>query len=144
MVKVNLAGVTVGEYDALPKGLYNCSVTSFLDKVSKKGKPMVEWQFTIIEGELKGRKIWLNNTLTPESLWAFKRSLLAVGFTEEQLEGDLEVEAEDVIDQECTIRTDQEEYNGKMQTRVVGLYAPGVIPDEAVAGEGDELDIPFE
>jgi hypothetical protein len=144
MVKVNLAGITVGEYDALPRGLYNCRVTSFVEKTSKGGKPMVEWQFTVTEGELKGRKIWLNNTLTKESLWAYKRTLLAVGFTEEQLEGDVEIEADEVLEQECVIRTDQESYNGKMQTRVVGLYAPGTIPDEATAGGVDELDIPFE
>lgn len=144
MVKVNLAGISVGEYDALPKSLYNCRVTSFIDKVSKTGKPMVEWQFTVQDGDMKGRKIWLNNTLTKESLWAYKRTLLAVGYTEEQLEGDVEIEAEDVIDQECVIRTDQEMYNGKAQTRVTGLYAPGTIPDEATDGDMDELDIPFE
>lgn len=141
MVKVNLAGITTGEFEALPRAYYNVRVSSFTEKESKKGKPMVEWQFTVTDGEFKGRRIWLNNTLTKEALWAYKRTLLAIGFTEEQLEGDVEIEADEVVDLECVLKTDQEEYNGKTQTRVVGLYPAGTIPEEA--GD-DELEIPFE
>ena len=147
MVKVNLKGVSVDDIEPLPRAYYPMRVSACVQKKSKdKGQPYLEWQFTVREGDFKGRKAWLNTSLQQQALFALKRLLLALGSAKEDLEDEIEFEPVDYIDMECVVKIDHREYQGKLQQNVVGVY-PADFDFEG-ADAGDELsdleDIPFE
>jgi len=147
MVKVNLKGVSVDDIEPLARGFYPVRVSACVQKKSKeKNKPYLEWQFTVREGDHKGRKAWTNTSLQPQALFALKRLLLALGSSKEDLDGEIEFEPVDYIDAECVIKIDHREYEGKVQQNVAGVYPADFDYEGADAGDDlSELeDIPFE
>lgn len=150
MAKVNLAGIEVGDFEALPKGFYPVRVSKYEEKSSKKGKPYISWEFTVsADHDSAGRKIWYNTSLQPQALWNLKRLLLAFGIDEEDLEGEIDLEGEEYIDSEFVVRVDHRQYQGKTQQDIVGVYpqdfdyeSADVSEDDLSLNEGEEL--PFE
>ena len=50
-----------GEFGAVPKGEYVCHVTQGeLESSRTKGTPGYKIEFTILDGDFKGRKLWLD------------------------------------------------------------------------------------
>lgn len=52
-----------GNFDDLPDGSYEVKIDSMELKESKKGDPMFATQFTVLEGDHKNRKIWMNQII---------------------------------------------------------------------------------
>lgn len=76
------------EIGPLPRGSYVCHATKGeLEQSRTKGTPGFKLEFTVIEGEFTGRKLWLDLWLTPAALPATKRDLAKLEIiSEAQLE----------------------------------------------------------
>ena len=55
-----------GDFGPVPRGVYVCHVTNGeLETSRSKGTPGYKIEFTVIEGDFKGRKLWYDCWLTP-------------------------------------------------------------------------------
>lgn len=108
MVKINLGEIP--DFENLPKGIYHFLVSEVnVDETSADSKHpgAVKWnvELTVQDGELEGRKEFLNIMFDPYVPYALPQLLRAtVGqhkWSEEDLQdGDIDVEAEDLLDLE--------------------------------------------
>jgi len=72
----------VGEFGPVPRGAYICHVTKGELESSRTNRtPGYKVEFTILDGEFKGRKLWLDCWLTPAALPQTKRDLAKLGIT---------------------------------------------------------------
>jgi hypothetical protein len=85
-----------------------------------KGTPMINWEFTIIsssDGDTKyeNRKVWMNTVIHERSLFNLKGLLRASGtFSNEQLEGELDFEPEEIVNSTVIGVIAQRTYNGDL------------------------------
>ena len=71
-----------GDFGAVPRGEYVCHVTKGELESSRTNRtPGYKIEFTILEGEFKGRKLWLDCWLTDDALPMSKRHLGKLGIT---------------------------------------------------------------
>ena len=76
----------VEDLKAMPKGDYVLKVFSHTLKLKNVNgkpdptKPYIEWQFLVVEGKYKGRKLFNNNSLQVKSLPYLKMFLKTCGF----------------------------------------------------------------
>ena len=77
-----------GDFGPIPKGDYVCHATKGeLESSRTKGTPGYKIEFTIIEGDFQGRKLWHDCWLTAAALPQTKRDLGKLGIsTPEQME----------------------------------------------------------
>ncbi len=77
-----------GDFGPVPRGEYQCHVTrGELESSRLKATPGYKVEFTICDGEYRGRKLWLDCWLTPAALAMSKRDLMKLGIaTPEQME----------------------------------------------------------
>ena len=83
-----VATEAAGDFGAVPRGEYACHVTrGELESSRTNRTPGYKIEFTIIEGEFKGRRLWHDSWLTPAALAQSKRDLGKLGIvTPEQME----------------------------------------------------------
>ena len=75
-----------GEFGPVPRGEYVCHVTKGeLESSRSKGTPGYKVELTIIEGEFKGRKLWLDFWLTGAALPMSKRDLGKLGIVSPEM-----------------------------------------------------------
>jgi len=119
-------------FTPLPQGYYQAMVEKCEETVSKNTRnPMIRWVFSITEPEeFLGRKAYYNTMLAKNSRWVLKRLLLALGYAEDDLEGEVVFEEEDVIGLECTLVIVPDEYDGKPTSRVDAILEAGVQEGE--------------
>lgn len=90
---------------------------------------MINWEFTVISdvnGDTKyaKRKLWMNTVLHETTMFNIKGLLRAVGlFTDEELEGELDFEPEDVLNIEILAVVAQRPYNGDMTNDIKRVRA---------------------
>ena len=66
----------------LPRGVYECHATKGEHTKSKlKGTECYNIEFTVLDSEYKGRKLWYSLWLTPAARQMSKRELMKLGFT---------------------------------------------------------------
>jgi len=124
-LSVNLTGVET-KASALPPGMYLGAVDKAEEKTSQSGNPYVSWVFNIIEpDEFVGRKAFYNTSLLPQSLWVLKRLLSALGYEDDQLDGEIELELSDMIGVEATLVLVADEYKGETTSRVDRVLPAG-------------------
>lgn len=71
-----------GDFGPLPRGVYICHATNReLEKSISKGTPCYKLEFTVIEGEFKGRKLWDPLWLSAAALPGSKRDLAKLSIT---------------------------------------------------------------
>ena len=71
-----------GEFRPVPRGVYVCHATKGeLESSRSKSTPGYKVEFTVIDGDFKGRKLWLDCWLTPAALPQSKRDLAKLGIT---------------------------------------------------------------
>ncbi len=76
------ATTAAGEFGPVPRGVYACRITKGqLESSRSKGTPGYKVEFTIIEGDFQGRKLWADFWLTPAALPQSKRDLAKLGIT---------------------------------------------------------------
>lgn len=124
MVKINFQGVqTDRSFDPVPVGIYENQFTSYKfgktgPNSKNPGEDKVDLQFTITgnvpgEEEFKGRKFFRTCTFSADSLWAFKRTMQALGTTVDwEDEGGIDPDAvcREVLNNLCQIKVSIEDY----------------------------------
>lgn len=135
-IKVDFTGVETREFEPLPIARYPVSVTAApVQQGGESGADYVAWEFTVQGGEYDGRKGWLNTSLLPQSLWATKRVLLALGVPEEEVEGeieDMEAFLEALIGREGIMVVGHRKWQGETRQDV-----RRILPSE---GEGESAE----
>jgi hypothetical protein len=93
--------------DALPTGKYHVAITDVDVRFSGPGAkhPGSEYwaiEFTVQDGEYKGRKLWTNASMLEHALYTIKGILEAIG--RETTGNDFELEPDDLINEELIVR----------------------------------------
>lgn len=75
-----------GDLGPVPKGVYDCHATKGeLHSSRPKSTPGYKIEFTILDGEYKGRKLWQDCWLTAAALGQSKRDLGKLGITSPEM-----------------------------------------------------------
>jgi hypothetical protein len=121
-MRINLTDIDDRSFEALPASRYILKVTDFEmrevrnDGKVPKGTPMINWEFTVQsdrQGDTKyqNRKVWMNTVIHERSLFNLKALLRATGaFTDEQLEGELDFDPDEIVGSEVIGVVSQREY----------------------------------
>ena len=125
-ININLTGVKTTP-TPLPPGYYQAEVVQCEIKQSQSGNDYVSWGFSVTEGDYSGRKAWHNSSLLPQSLWSFKKTLVALGFPKEDLEGEIQFDPAAVLTQPCTLVVVEYEWQGETRGRVDKVLPAGVV-----------------
>ncbi len=124
-ININLTGVKTAP-TPLPPGYFQAEVNQCEIRQSQSGNDYVAWGFTVTEGEFAGKKAWSNNSLQPQALWSFKKTMIALGFPKEELEGNIQFEPQTTMGAKCTLLIVQEEWQGETRGRVSKVMPAGV------------------
>lgn len=118
-IVVDLTGVET-EFPPLEPGYYEAEVEACTPgKGKSSGQPKLDWRFNITEPESHaGRKAFYTTSLQQQSLFSFKRVLLSLGFTEEQLGGEFQFDPASVVGLPCTLVVIPDVYEGVTRGRV--------------------------
>src|SRR5271165_543569 len=88
----------------VPEGDYRARVTGVKVGTAKSsGNTMLIWEFTGVEGKLKGKKLKDYTTLNPEALWKLKSLLEALGIEVPKKKLDLTPLIKKAMKKECGV-----------------------------------------
>lgn len=126
LVQVDMTKTPTG-FEPLPAGSYEATVLTVTEAIARSsGKPMLKWAFQVIEDGFTGRRAWMNTSLQPQALFVLKRNLMALGWTKEELSGQLDLDLDDLIGVQCTIvMVDDIDQNGNPRTNIDRLLPAG-------------------
>ena len=142
-----------GDFGPVPRGEYECHVTKGELETSRLNRtPGYKVEFTILDGEFRGRKLWLDCWLTPAALAQSKRDLGKLGIsTPEQMEQPLPRGIRCKVT--VVLHTDNNgvERNRVRSFEVIGrdepeadAFAPLPAPEVDLTGGADvSFDVPF-
>jgi hypothetical protein len=84
-------------FEPLPAGEYRVVVDSVVAKDSKQGNPMLSWTFTVLDEDFANRKLFANHVLNNDiALSRLRAALVAFGFPPEELEGEVDLNVDDL------------------------------------------------
>jgi len=105
--KVDLTGVEMRSFEPLPMDHCIAVVSDLVYTAESKRSKMPKLQFVLtavstLEGDpIEGnRKLFYEVSLGDTSKWNLKRTLIALGDSEGDLEGEIEIEKEDYVDRQ--------------------------------------------
>jgi hypothetical protein len=150
-MKINFAGVKT-DFEPVPDGIYECDFASYKMGVTGQnsrtpGEPKVDLQFAVTgdipgEEEFKNRRVFRTCTFNADSLWAFKRTMVALGTTVdwEDPEGiDPEAVCREVQHNKCLVKVSVEDgledpitHQTKPQNRVLDILPTDALKLEQV------------
>lgn len=127
-MKIDFSNVQSG-FELMPEGTYEAALTGFNIAPSKSsGQPTVTLEFTVQEGDYTGRKLWQAHSLQPHALFALKRTLIALGVPEDELEGAIEVEdtLEQLTGEMVRLDVGHRTYEGETYSNITKIRALSV------------------
>jgi len=127
-IRVNFTDVK-DTFDLIPSGTYVAKVTDGEMReagpnAKNPGAEMINWEFTIQKGDHESRKQWINTVLVENALGILKNFLGALSkdgtpmFNQEQLDGDLDFDIDDILGADCKIVVGQRVYEGENRNYV--------------------------
>lgn len=152
-ITVNLKGVQT-ELEVVPAGVYESTVASVTEATSKAGNPMLSVKLRIDAPEdFAGRMLFDNFSLLPQALWRLKRWLLDLGYDPDELEGQIELEPEELVGLEVDVVVVTEMFERKKpdgtmeqveRSRITAYAASGEASMGELFAEADEdADVEF-
>lgn len=131
-ISINLTGVKTTP-TPLPPGYYQAEVSACSQKYSPQGNAYISWVFIVtVPEEYAGRKAFFNTTLQPHALWSFKRVMIALGYDEEDLEGEIDFEPSDQLGSECTLVVVEDVWKGETVGKVDQILAAGEVDPDLI------------
>ena len=114
----------VSDLAIIPAGTYPARVDACHAALSKaSGEPTLYFEFVLLgPGDLAGRKARHSRSLQKQARPYLRRSLVALGYTKEQLAGHLRVRPEALVDMTCAIRITNEVRDGEPSYSVARMY----------------------
>ena len=141
-ISLDFSGVQSNDFAPLPKGTYHATIFEVTQTETKKGDPMLVFQFKIVEEKHYNRRAFLNHVILPKTLWSLKNTLLAAGYSKEELAGQLDLDLDDMCGRLVRIVIGHEVYEGETRDRVKKVLPPakGFKPfnEDEVPTLGDE------
>lgn len=113
----------------IPEGEYSMKVESVELGVSSNDNEQIEWQFKGTEGKAKGKIFYFYTPLLEQALWKLRQTLEGLGV--EVPDSAMDIELDELVDLECTGIVEDDEYQGKTRSKLVGL-----VSQEEDAGSG--------
>lgn len=113
--EVDLSDVQDQSY-AIPDGTYKAKCIEVSQDVSKSGNPMFVWEFEITEGQYVGRTFKSWTAITPAAMWKVAETVIALGIGQQGQV--VKFKRQDVLNKECGLVIEQDEYNGKPTSRI--------------------------
>ncbi len=144
---LNFSGVEDRNFDAIPNGVYEALIHDIEEKEVKSGEntgaPMWAVQFAINGGQYDNRRVFRNYTLVEQSMWAIKQFLVALGVDPEALQGEVELDTEELIGLPCRVVLRQREYQGQMNNDVKQVQKSKGEANVSASTGGSNSDLPF-
>lgn len=145
-MRVDLSGVQDGVFDAIPSGRYQAKLTDGEIRESKSsakhpGAEYISWEFTVLDGDYEGRKLWQVTSLNhgscscknwkEDSLFGLKAVLSSSGIwtTEELNNEEFDFEINDIIGTDFTLIVAIKQYQGEDQNDVKRVKPASLVGD---------------
>lgn len=113
--EVDLSDVQEQSY-TIPDGTYRAKCIDVSQDVSKSGNPMFVWTFELIGGQYAGRQFKSWTAITPAAMWKVAETVIALGVG--QTGKVVKFKRGDVVNRECGLVIEQDEYNGKVSSKI--------------------------
>lgn len=113
--EVDLSDVQDQSY-AIPDGTYKARCIEVSQDVSKSGNPMFVWEFELTDGQYAGRTFKSWTAITPAAMWKVAETVIALGIGQQGQV--VKFKRQDVLNKECGLVIEQDEYNGKPTSRI--------------------------
>lgn len=99
MPKVDYSAIEERDFSPVENGIYEARLTNWEMAYGKtSNEPYYNCEYTAAEEAGVGnRKFWKILSLSPKSLWAFKKDMLALGANPEDMQPGSEVDTDDII-----------------------------------------------
>lgn len=123
------------DFEILPKGKYVVYLFDVDLKKTQKKDDMYVLILKVAEGEYKGRQLFFNLPVMPQTMWKIKETLEAFGV--EVPKSVLSIDFDELLGKKVVANVDHREYQGKDREDVTGLQ-----PYEGGNSSGDSGD-PF-
>lgn len=139
-VAVDFTGVESGGGRVrIPEDDYKVRVVdATLGTAKSSGNSMIIWNFEIIEGKFKGKKLRDRAVLTPESLWKLKQILEAMGLTVPSKKVALDLTK--YVGKELGATVVDDEYEGKISSKIADYVSVDVLNGADVEDEEEDDD----
>jgi hypothetical protein len=109
---------------ALPEGRYPIVVNKVTSFTAQTGTPKLTWALEVTEGEFAGRRLTMQTSLHPNSLWFLRQLFEKLDIFQESMrfvtEEDTLIEP-DLVGKVAIAVVSQEEYQGVTRNRVTDL-----------------------
>ena len=115
MPKVDYSVIEEMDFSPIPNGTYDAVLTGWELNDGDKG-PYYNCEYTLDESaeEYKNRKVWTVTSLSPKSLWRFKRDMIRLGADGERMAPGSDEDTDDIIASNvgasCRLKLLQEDY----------------------------------
>ncbi len=119
-------GSAITTFEPIEPGTYEAQLSE-AELVVKSPPGYYKCTYTVTEsGEFEGRKAFTNLSIKPQSLWRFKRDMMALGADEADFEGEFDTDPiiEGAVGEPCRIKVSVEDYEGRPQNRIDVVLAP--------------------
>ena len=137
MISLDFSGVEDGFKNVEKPGKYNVKITKVEAKKGKdSGKPYLNWELQVLDGEYKGARLWYITSLSPQALFNLRNLLTAAGI--EVPKSMVKIDLDSVIGRIVTAKVIMETYNGEERPKVKEVIAAQAIT--ANDDFDDELD----
>lgn len=135
--------------DAIPSGVYEVEVVKAEERPSKSSAfPVIYWFLQVVDGEYKGARLTLMNTLNPAGAFKIKETLNAMGEVTAKKK-DMEIELNDYIGKKFMVEVGITKRQGTDDdvNEILRCFRPGSGPRNqgangvaAAAGAGARSD----
>lgn len=132
------------DFEILPKGKYVIHLFDVDLKKTQKKDDMYVLILKVAEGEHKGRQLFFNLPVMPQTMWKIKETLEAFGV--EVPKSTFSIDFDELLGKKAVAIVDHREYQGKDREDVTGLqpYEGGNSSDDngdPFADDGEPIDI---
>jgi len=128
------------EFESIPNGEYEAVITNGNLKAPKDGKPaLLCFEYEIINGKFKGRKLFQNSQLTEKGAPFIKKDLATLGHHDVKGQ-DLPDILQNCIGKEVVVYCKNKEYQGKNYTNV---YLNELLTPDRIKQMDMDEDLPF-
>jgi hypothetical protein len=134
-ISVDFSGVESGGGRAIPDGNYTLEVDDVTEEESGDGNAYLKFIYKVVDGALKGARVYDNVSLLPQALWRFKTLLEC--FQIEVPDSAMDIDLADLIGLSVDVEITNETYQGKQRPKVTGFLSAG---GESGATDGEDTD----
>lgn len=130
--EVDLSNIQENSY-AIPDGVYAAKCINVTQDVSKSGNPMFVWEFELVGGDYNGRTFKSWTAITPAAMWKVAETVQALGVG--QTGQVVKFKRSDVINKACGLVIEQDEYNGKVNSKISNVISIQEMQERLTSGD---------